>query len=334
MVDRARGGHRRYILVLMALTAVTLATLSQRDGDRGPIGAAGRVAHQVVQPVSDAANSVFSPVHDWWHALWHRGDVVSENRKLRRELQAETAKVERNEQALEQLPAYKRFFGQTYWSDYTKVGATVVGDSVGNNETTVRINRGTEAGIADGMAVVDPRGLIGQIVQAWHGGAKVLLVTDPSFGVGAQTLVGSHEQIAQTDDEGVLRLTFAGNDRPHDESPSIKVRDEIVTCGCSESHIPPGIPIGPVANVSVSFDGSVIRVAVAPTLDRSSLDMVEVILWKPGATVPPAVTTKLFPPPPHATTTTTKPSTSTSTSSSTTTAPVTTTTNPTTNTVP
>ena len=56
--------------------ALTLATLSERNGDSGPIGAAGRVAHRVVQPVTDAADSVFSPIHDWWHGFWHHGDVV------------------------------------------------------------------------------------------------------------------------------------------------------------------------------------------------------------------------------------------------------------------
>ncbi len=306
MADPVRGRRRRYILVLMALTALTLATLDQRNGDTGPIGAAGRAAHSVVQPVTDAADSVFGPIHDWWHGLWHRGDVVAENRQLRQELERALAQNDKNDQALIEDRKYKQFFNQTYWSDYKSTGATLVGDSPGNNETTVIINRGSEAGIREGMAVVGVRGLIGTIVQSWHGGSKVLLINDPSFGVAARTLADNRYTTAQTDAEGVLRLTFKANGQPKAPDVHIKVGDEIVTCGCNDSRLPPGIPIGQVNDVSMAFDNSSVRVAVTPTLDLASLHAVKVILYTPGTTPPPSVTQALAKRSP-ATSTTTRP---------------------------
>ena len=292
MADPVRGRRRRYILVLMALTALTLATLSERDGDSGPIGAAGRVAHRVVQPVTDAADSVFGPVHDWWHGLWHRGDVVAQNRKLRQELQQALAHTDDQNNAIEQLQKYEQFFNQTYWRSYKAVGATVEADSPGNFESTVTINRGTEAGIRVGMAVVGVRGLIGTIEQTWSGGSKVMLINDPNFGVAARTLDG-HAADAATDGEGVLRLVFNANGQPKHLQPKINVGEAIVTSGGANSSFPPGIPIGPVTDVSVAFDASSVRVAVRSTLDRSSLEIVKVLIWSPGMSVPAAVSTVL-----------------------------------------
>ncbi|HEY3834564.1 MAG TPA: rod shape-determining protein MreC [Acidimicrobiia bacterium] len=305
MADSVRGRRRRYILVVMALTALTLATLSQRDGDSGPIGAAGGVAHRVVQPVTDAADSAFGPLHDWWHGFWHHGDVVSQNRKLREELQQALAENSGKTDAIEKLRELDAFFNQTYWSDYKSTGASVVGDSPGNNETTVTINRGSESGVRVGMAVVGVGGLIGTILQTWHGGSKVLLINDPSFGVGARTLLDDRFGTAATDDEGVLRVTFPANGQPKHLSPKIANGDEIVTCGCYGSLLPPGIPIGQVTNVSVAFDASSVRVAVAPTLDLPSLQYVKVILWKPGDPTQASVTEKLAEGAAHPTTTTT-----------------------------
>ncbi len=309
MADSVRGRRRRYILVIMALTALTLATLSERNGDSGPIGAAGRVAHRVVQPITDAADSVFSPIHDWWHGLWHHGDIVAENRRLRRELQQALARTDDQNNAINQLQKYELFFNQTYWRNYKSVGATVVDDSPGNYESTVTINRGSEAGIRPNMAVVGARGLIGMIVQTWSGGSKVMLINDPNFGVAARTLDGRAAE-GQTDGSGVLRLTFQGNGQPKHLEPRIQLHDEIVTCGtgCAGSSFPPGIPIGFVSDVSVSFDASSVHVAVTPTLDRSSLEEVKVILWTPGSAVPQSVTSALashVPTNPHSTTTTT-----------------------------
>ena len=313
MADSVRGRRRRYILVVMALTALTLATLSQRDGDSGPIGAAGGVAHRIVQPVTDAADSAFGPLHDWWHGFWHHGDVVAENRKLREELQQLLAENSDNTDAVEKLRQLEAYFNQTYWRDYKATGATVVGDSPGNNETTVTINRGSEAGIRVGMAVVGLGGLIGTILQTWHGGSKVLLINDPSFGAAVRTLIDNRFGTAATDDDGVLRVTFPANGQPKHLNVHIRVGDEIVTCGCNGSLLPPGIPIGEVNNVSVAFDASSVKVAVTPTLDLPSLQNVKVILWKPGDETPPTVTEKLAKGTARPTTTTTGPGASTTT---------------------
>ncbi len=303
MADLMRGGRRRYILVLMALTALTLATLDQRSGDSGPIGAAGRAAHSIVQPIANGASTVFSPVHDWWHGFWHHGDIVAENRKLRSELENRLADQQQGDDAILLLKQYDKFFNTTYWSDYRSTGATVTDASPGNNETTVTINRGSESGIRTGMAVVGPAGMIGAIADVWHGGSKVTLITDPSFGVAVRTLVDSRVTTAQTDAEGVLRLLFQGNGQPKHPDIVIKVGDRIVTCGCNHSAFPAGIPVGAVTESSRSFDGAYVRVAVMPTLDRKSLEHVKVILWRPGDTTPAKVTQQLAPP----RTTTTRP---------------------------
>jgi rod shape-determining protein MreC len=306
---QAHPARRRYVLVLIVLSALTLATLDKRSSDSGPIGAVGRVAHRVVQPFANAADVVFSPLHDWWDGVVHSGHLKSENRDLRRQVAALRARVNESDQALLQLQYYEEFFGKNHLDDYKNVGASVVTGTIGNVGSTVTIDRGTEAGIIPGMAVVLPDGLAGAVDKAWHGGAQVLLVTDASFGVAIR--INRTFGTARTESDGTMRVDFSVNTRSRVRP---KRGDVAFTCGCNQSDFPPGIPVGTVTRVVQNGPDLVVR--VQPYVDVGSLDVVKVILWTSGdpvpvPAVPPSTTTA-----PAPTTTTTNPSSSSSSSSS------------------
>ncbi len=288
MADLSRGGRRRYVVLLMVLTAFTLATLDSRSGDSGPIGAAGRLAHRVVQPVANAANSVFSPLHDWWRGFAHHGDIVDENRALRTELDKERAVHRADAAALRQNAYLQQWFNLTAVRRYRVVGARVVSNAPGNYETTVVINRGRESGIRPGMAVVGVAGLVGRVVKAWNGGADVRLVSDPTFGVSVRLIDAGQFTTASKTSTDRYTMTFA--DQP--QSPTSRVRatsgDIVVTCGCNGSDYPFGIPVGTVVEVSRP-DASKVVVEATTMLDPGALDVVNVLLWLPGDPTPPNV---------------------------------------------
>ena len=56
MVVYRRTSRRRYVLLLVVLTSVTLITLDRRNHDAGMLGTVGRTAHTLVAPVQTAAS--------------------------------------------------------------------------------------------------------------------------------------------------------------------------------------------------------------------------------------------------------------------------------------
>ena len=75
-----------------------------------------------------------------------------------------------------------------------RVTARVVNRSPGNFESTVTIDKGEESGISPDMPVIGPGGLVGRVLEAWNGGAKVLLLIDPESDVGVRVQPGSGER--------------------------------------------------------------------------------------------------------------------------------------------
>ncbi len=186
MVVYRRGGRRRYVLVLLVLTAITLVTLDSRSGDSGPLGVIGRAAHEVVTPVAKGVDFVTEPVGDWFEGVTSSGSLKRENDRLRTELAEAESKVRRGDAALQENRRYKELLDLEIPEDAETVTANVILGPAGNYESTIVIDKGSGAGIAEGMPVVAAEGLVGRVVEVWSSGAKVLLLTDPRSGVSVR----------------------------------------------------------------------------------------------------------------------------------------------------
>ncbi|HEY5012005.1 MAG TPA: rod shape-determining protein MreC [Acidimicrobiia bacterium] len=312
MAGPGRGGRRRYVLVLLVMTSVTLITLDQRQGDSGPVGALGRFAHRVVAPVSDLGSSVLGPVSDWFDGVVHAGSLKHDNARLKRDLSAARIDALKGEQARRQNQILMKLDGQAFLDDIPSVVSRVVAQSPGNFERTVVLDHGTESGIKAGMPVVAGDGLVGRVVQAWSGGCNVLLLDDPQFGVGVRMVRERITGVAQGQaGRSTLIADFSG---PLGPSQRPRVHELAETSGLQGSTFPPGIPVGTATAVSVSDDGLTIDVRFAPLVDVSSLEYVKVLRWSVGSPVPPSLQATT-------TTTTTTTRTTTTTSSTSSTAP-------------
>jgi Cell shape-determining protein len=305
MAGPGRGGRRRYVLVLLVLTSVTLITLDQRQGDSGPVGAIGRFAHRVVSPVSNVGSSTLNPVSDWFDGVLHAGSLKHDNARLKRALSAARIAARKGESARAENRFLKGLTHQPYLDAIPSVVGRVVASSPGNFDRMVTLNRGSESGIKVGMPVVAADGLVGRVFEVWNGGCNVLLLEDSSFGVGVRMVRERINGIAQGQaGRSTLAVGFSG---PLDARKRPRAHELAETSGLQGSTFPPGIPVGTVASVSVSDDGLSIDVRLAPLVDVANLEFVKVLQWQTGSPVPPVLRA-------GATTTTTKPRATTTTS--------------------
>jgi len=298
MAVHRRASRRRYVLLVLVLTSVTLITLDSRRDDSGPLGAVGRAAHTVVSPVEKAVDKVADPVGDWFDGLTDRGSLTQENERLRRELEELQDEVRRAEEALRQNRILRELARLPILDDVPTETARVVNRSTGNFEWTITLDKGTEAGISPDFPVVGPAGLVGKVVESWNGGCKVRLLVDPLSGVGVRVLPG----LASGSAEG-----RAGSERLRlelDSGVAVAEGDAVVTSGLENSVFPEGLSVGEVVEIEREEGGLGTTVRVLPWTDFDELEFVRVLKWVPGQGPVVSTTTTTTTAPPSTSTTT------------------------------
>ena len=309
---RPRGANRRrFVLAVVLLTSVTLITLDTRNGRSGPLGAVGRAAHTIVSPIEGAVSSITRPIGDWWSGLVDSGSIKKENRRLRERVSELEGEQRRAADALQRNRELSSLLNlqQSFLDTAKPIAARVVNRDPGNFESTLTIDRGTQDGIADGMPVVAPGGVVGHVIEVWRNGAKVRVLTDPESAIAVRPVAHPVTGIAQGHEgsDEIFVDDFGAHARVHKG-------DEVVTANIANSVYPPDLLVGTVTGVDEQSADLGLSARIKPYVKVDELQFVEVLRWVPGQG--PVVTT---------TTTTTTTTTLPGASTTTTTTPTTTT---------
>jgi rod shape-determining protein MreC len=269
-----RAGRGRVLLVLCLVLSIVLITLDFRQSPRGFLGRIKDVAVAVVAPVQRGFSSVTQPVGDFFASLGDLADIRSRNRELQDELERMRAQVE-EAQSLEQenLRLREIFDLGKSWPTMRRRTAAVFSKVPANYQWAVFIDKGRADGIRPDMAVIDPEGLVGKVIQADRHQATVLLLIDPEAAAGAridgQDTTGAVRGNGATEN---LSLEFVRSEA------DVSVGDEVVTSGYDGGIFPPGIPIGTVVEVGGSDAALEREIEVDPAAEFASLDFVTVLL--------------------------------------------------------
>jgi rod shape-determining protein MreC len=274
-----RTSRRRYVLLLVVLTSVTLITLDRRNNDSGVIGTVGRAAHTLVSPVERGVDAVARPVGDWFDGVFSAGSLEDDNQKLRDRVAELEGEVRAGRAAVLENTELKHATEIPVLSEVPRVVARVVNASPGNFESTVTIDRGSSSGIMVDMPVLVHDGVVGRVVQVWGDGAKVRLLTDPRFSVAVRIAQDRVSGIA-SGRAGSSSMVLDLDDVPSDTR--IAKGDLVETSGFEGSSFPAGLQIGSVSDVAAQPGGLPPHVRVKPFVDFSRLEYVTVLKWAPG----------------------------------------------------
>jgi rod shape-determining protein MreC len=264
------GSRRRTILALTVLTAVALITLDVRGS--GPISAVRGGARDVVDPITGAVDTAVSPVGDWIDGVTSAASLKDENARLRHRLDEARGQEAAARAATEENKALKQLLDLPFVDEANAVAAPVVEGAPGNFELTVRIGKGASDGVAVDMPVVTGAGLVGSVLDVSRHQATVLLIEDPSSGVGVKVeKSGTTGVVKGRGDGGTVRLDFV------DPGVEITEGEVVYTSGQQDSRFPGGIPVGTVSRVTKSRGDLQQDVLVEPLVDFSRLDYVKVL---------------------------------------------------------
>jgi rod shape-determining protein MreC len=206
-------------------------------------------------------------VHDLWA-------YRKANQKLGSELvlaRAQVQQLSENNAEVERLKALLQFKGQ---SPYKTVAAQVIASSPQEGSTTLVIDRGRDAGIEADMPVITPEGVVGKVAAAYAHTSQVLLITDPTCGVGCLLEKSRIQGILKGKGLGQCELHYVMDDQ------KVPAGEAVITSGLDQVY-PKGLLVGHVAE---SEEGNIYRrITVKPAAALNRLEDV-LVLFKSTST--------------------------------------------------
>jgi rod shape-determining protein MreC len=208
-------------------------------------------------------------VRDVWSNYIGLRGVRAENERLKAELeQQRIAQVRMQEDAaqahrLQVLLDFKeQFIGQT-------VAAQVIGSSGTEQSRVIYIDKGSNDGIGQDMAVITPDGVVGKIVRVLPSTAQVLLITDPTWGVGGILEKSRLQGIAKGTAAGDLKLANILADE------KVELGEKVLTSG-GDRIFPKGLPLATVSEL-LSREDLFLNIRLRPAANLNKLEEVLVV---------------------------------------------------------
>ncbi|MDX1443604.1 MAG: rod shape-determining protein MreC [Gammaproteobacteria bacterium] len=218
----------------------------------------------LVYPVRAAVDLPYTAWNWFAESLDSRGDLIEANRELRREqlelrgqLQRFAALEEENERLRALLESSRQLEAEV------QVGELLRAD-LDPFRHRVTINLGTRDGIVDGEAIIDARGVVGQVTNAAPITADAILITDPSHATPVEINRNGLRTVALgTGSLDRLELPFLPN------SADIREGDLLVTSGLGQ-RFPQGYPVAVVDTIQRDPGQAFAQITARPiaALDR------------------------------------------------------------------
>jgi rod shape-determining protein MreC len=263
--------HKNTVVLATVLLAqfLVLAVQVKRQTAEGPVRVIRLLTVSTLAPFERFLIYSGENVRRVWANYVDLRHVRSENLRLKAEsegLRIDRAREQEDARQARRIQALLEFKEQ--WIDAT-VAAQVIGTSGSETSRVLYLDKGTKDGIRADMPVITPDGVVGKVLTVYGDTSQVLLINDPTSGVGA-TLVNSRLQgIVKGTSIGEVQLNYIMGDE------AVQPGEALVTSG-GDRIFPKGLPIGKVAAVSMGRN-LFLNITLKPAADLNRLEEVLVI---------------------------------------------------------
>ncbi|SDP25291.1 rod shape-determining protein MreC [Desulforhopalus singaporensis] len=255
----------RISLLILILAMVVLLLLASMLGGR--FGTPHQLTLDAIGPlqsiVTRSVTGLIELKHDYLDLL----NVRDENKRLQQLV----------DKYLEQLGTYREGYVRYLHfeellefkkkSNFKPVSARVVGKEPGFWYQTIIVDRGRKDDILEGMIVLSPAGVVGQIIHTSENYSKVLLANAPSSAIDAMIQKNRTRGILKGTGENGYILQYVL------KNADVAIGDYIVTAGIG-GIFPAGIPLGRVSEIHRKRRGMFQEIEVRPLVDFQKLEYV------------------------------------------------------------
>ena len=264
-------------VVLIALVLVVLAASLKEERDLNPIE---KVAKDTITIVLKVVSAPFNFIQDQAEAMMEKNNLYEKYKELKNKEQQVDSVISQNENLQNEIDKLKETLDlNTVLSDKVYLNATVISRNIGYWYDEITIDKGSKNGIEKGMAVVNPKGLIGQVTKVSNYSSTVKLLSNENMSdkisVKIKVEDGYVYGLISKYDSKTNTYTVEGIS----ENVDISKGANVVTTGMG-TNFPSGLMIGKVKRVTTdNFDLSKV-VEVEAAVDFDDLDYVTILKRK------------------------------------------------------
>ncbi len=226
-------------------------------------------AATVFAPFEQGFHNVIEGTVGGWaaiHTLW--ADKRS-NEKLGSELVIARARIQELSAKAAEVDRLKALLNFKARAPFRSIAAEVIAASPEDGSRAVVIDRGEDAGLKVDMPVITPEGVVGKIAAVYPHTAQVLLITDPTCGVGCFLEKSRIQGILMGAGQDGCHLHYVMDDQ------KIPTGEAIITSGLDQVY-PKGLLVGYVVRAQ---EGNIYqRITVKPAASLNRLEDVLILL--------------------------------------------------------
>ena len=261
----------RIALAIAVLLSAGLALVSGLTG----ITMGDMVVKGLLTPLRAAVSQLTDQAQNIHNYIFNYEMLVAENQELKSQLSeiqdeardAESIKRE-NDRLRELLELTK------VNEDYKLVDGYIIGRSSVDWTNSITINRGTNAGIAEGMCAITANGeMVGLVIEAGSNYSVIKTVLDSSLEISATIAASGYSGMVQggytTEQAGLLRMDYLPS------SAVIRNKDQVVTSGSTV--YPRNLILGHVIDAGFNDTGVAKFALLQPAADIAALEQVFIL---------------------------------------------------------
>jgi rod shape-determining protein MreC len=225
---------------------------------------------QIISQIEKAVNSIatlFHNINNYFKSSKELSQKISELEKelsiLKTQNQLLQKIDEENKMLREQLGLKKK-------ADYKFISADIIGyDFKSEFLKIIRLNKGSNDGIRNKLAVLTPDGIIGIIISTGSNTSEVLLINSTSSAVGVSIPEAKVNAIAYGTGGALLKIKFIPM------SASLTEGLRVITSGTDEI-FPPGLPVAITTSATTKF-GLYQEIMAQPSVNLYNLNNVMIL---------------------------------------------------------
>ena len=264
-----KGKRLITLLSLLVMFSLALLTINIKK-EKGPFFFESFVIW-VMSPIQALFTNTVSSISGVFDHYFFMVNASQENERLKEEIDRLS---EENNTLVEQVKRQDRVARliQNEDPDARKIAiATVIGRDSTQWSHIVVIDKGTEDGVEEKLAVVTNAGVIGHVIQSAGNTSKVLLITDSRSAVDSLFQDSRDTGVVVGTGENQVKMKYVPM------NAKVEVGNSILSSGLGGT-FPKGLKIGVVSSIVKKKQGLFQDILVNPSADFSHLEEVMVLL--------------------------------------------------------
>ena len=270
MIKRGSKGKKNIIILSsIVFLSFVLMTINIRT-TAGSLFLEKAVAW-VVAPIQSGFTNTVNAISGMFRHYFFLVGVAKENEHLKQNIDS---LKKRNVELAEQILWQDRVVGLIEYKEQSNnkaILASVIGRDATQWSKEIFINKGTQQGVGERMAVVTDAGVVGHVVQALATSSMVLLISDSRSAVDALFQETRVFGVVAGTGQSFCDMKYVP------VSAKVEIGDRVLSSGLG-GIFPKGLVVGTVTQVKKKKQGLFQEIMVTPKADLARLEEVLVLL--------------------------------------------------------